>query len=370
VVARRALVCLALLVHAAPALAVSDAPLGVGTPGTFRSLFLEMPLVDARGAGAKGSVDVRWWLANDWSVPTRLTRGNEVLWVQQDEQADVLQLSLTLPWSRFGQQSWLGRVQTTAELRLIEHWGGWTDLPIERWHTLIGSWNFQREFYPRNEVNLTLSEEGGATLADLHHPQLALSDVVLRTLFRLGQGPPRPDGELPWAAALRLDLKLPTGQLALLGGSGGFDAGVGVVGALAPLTWFTLHGQLAARLVSGLPRGFPLQPEGAQWGLDLSAVLRLGGEVALVLEDRVSSPLFRGGWALAAGEKEPEATAYYSMFQAYNQISGGIRIGEITVFFCEDFTPGKRLPTDPGPRWFYNSNSPDVVLGVAFTRPL
>jgi len=370
VVARRAVVCLALLARAAPALAVNDAPLGVGTPGTFRSLFLEMPLADARGAGSGGSVDVRWWLANDWSEPTRLARGDRVVWVQQDEQSDVLQLALILPWSRLGDRPWLTRWQTTAELRLVEHWGGWTDLPIERWHSLIGSWNFQRQFYPRNAVGLTLAEEGGATLADLHHPQLALSDLALRTQGRLGQGPPRADGEVSWAVALRLDLKLPTGQLALLGGSGGVDAGLGLVGALAPAPWFTLHGQLAARLVSALPHGFPLQPEGTQWSLDLSAVIRMGGQVALLLEDRVSSPLFRGGWALPAGEKEPEATAYYSMFRPYNQISGGIRIGEVTVFFCEDFTPGKRLPNDPGPRWFYNSNSPDVVLGLAWTRAL
>src|SRR5512144_890515 len=126
----RALVCLALLARAAAALAVSDGPIGIGTPGTFRTLFLEMPLSDARPVSGAARIDVRWWLANDWSVPTRLSRGDQVVLVQQDEQADVLQLSVTVPWSRFGAESWLARWQTTAELRLVEHWGGWTDQPI------------------------------------------------------------------------------------------------------------------------------------------------------------------------------------------------------------------------------------------------
>lgn len=369
-IAARALACLALLAYAAPAPAVSDAPLGVGTPGTFRGLFLEMPLADARGSGGDGRLDVRWWLANDWSIPTRLTKGERVVWVQQDQQTDVLQLSAALPWSRLGSRPWLSRWQTTADLRLIEHWGGWTDGPIERWHDLIGSWNFQREFHARDRVNLTLREEGGRTLADLHHAQLALSDLSLRTQGRLLAGAPRADGELPWALALRADLKLPTGRLALLGGSGGVDAGVGLAAAFAPVPWLALHGQGAVRLVSPLPRGFPLQPETVQWGLDLSVVVRVYGQVALVVEDRLSSPLFRGGWSLSPGEKEPEATAYYGLFRRYNQISGGLRVGAFTAFFSEDFTPGKRVAGDAGPRWFYNSNSPDVVLGVSWARAL
>lgn len=368
--ALRGLVFLVLVARAAPAAAVPDGPLGVGTPGTFRSLFLEMPLSDARPIAGAGRIEVRWWLANDWSVPTRLWKGGRVVWVQQDEQADVLQLSLALPWSRFGGEGWLTRWQTSAELRVIEHWGGWTDQPIERWHELIGSWNFQREFYRRNQVHLQLAEEGGTSLADLHHPQYALSDLALRTQGRLARGEPRPDGAVPWAVALRADLKLPTGRLALLAGSGGVDAGLGLVSTLAPVPWFTLHGLGAVRLVSPLPQGFPLQPETLQWGLDLSVVVRLADQVALIAEDRLSSRLFRGGWGLAPGEKEPEATAYYSLFRAYNQISGGLRVGEVTISFSEDFTPGKRLPSDPGPRWFYNSNSPDATVGLAWAREL
>jgi hypothetical protein len=175
---------------------------------------------------------------------------------------------------------------------------------------------------------------------------------------------------VPWALALRADVKLPTGRLASLGGSGGVDAGLGLAGTWAATDWLTLHGLGEVRLVSPLARSFPLQPQPVQWGLDASVVVRLHGRIALVLEDRLSSPLFRGGWSLLPDEPDPQATAYYGMFKPYNQISGGVRFSEVTIFFSEDFTPGKRLPHDDGPRWFYNSNAPDIVLGVAWARRL
>ncbi len=368
--APRALVCLLVLARATAAGAVSDAPLGVGTPGTFRSLFLDMPLSDARGVDGSYRLDARWWLANQWSIPTLLFRGDRIISVQEDEQADVLQLAVTVPWSRLGSRPWLDGWQTTAEVRFIEHWGGWTDEGISRWHHFIGSWNFQREFYARDAVNLRLAEEGGHTLVDLRHPQGALSDLVLRTQGRIARGEPRPDGTVPWAVAVRADVKLPTGRLASLGGSGGFDGGVGVTALAAPTRWFTVHGQGTLRFISPLPHGFPLRPAPVQWGLELSLVARIADRVALVAEDRLCSPLFGGGWSLAEAQQEPEATAYYALFRAHNQISGGLRVGEVTVLFSEDFTPGKRVANDPGPRWFYNSNGPDVVLGVAWARDL
>lgn len=362
---------LALLAAAVPARAVDDGPLGVRTPGVFRDLFLDMPLADARGAG-EGRLEARWWFANDWSTPTRLERGGRVVWVQQDAQTDVLQLSATLPWTRLrlGDAPWLSRWQTAAELRVLTRWGGWSDGMIEEWHQVIGSWNFEREYHPRNTVHLRLAEEGGRSLADLHGPGTTLSDLVLRTSGRLLAGAPRDDGTLPWALAVRMDLELPTGRVASLGGSGGLDAGLGVAATSAPTRWLTLHGQGALRLVSPLAHEFPLRVAPVQWGLDLGVVVRLGREVALVAENRLSSPLFRGGWSLPAAHKEPEATAYYGLFRFQNQISGGVRYREVTAFFSEDFTPGRRVSGDRGPGWFYNSNAPDFVFGISWLRGL
>jgi len=39
----------------------------------------------------------------------------------------------------------------------------------------------------------------------------------------------------------------------------------------------------------------------------------------------------------------------------------------VTVWFSEDFTPGRR--PEVGWRWFYDTNAPDLVLGVAIATP-
>jgi hypothetical protein len=320
-------------------------------------LFLEMPLQDARPAPGLRT-DVRWWLSNEWAVPTRLRRGDREIRVEQDAQADVLQLSATVPWARVGgPQGW----QTTAELRLLERWGGWTDGIISGWHHLIGSTNFSRSLYPGYHAALRLEETGGRPLLALQHPGLTVSDLALRTQGTLIQ-------EERGALAMRADVKLPTGRLSAVGGSGAVDAGFGLAATLTPRRWLTVHGMTELRLVSPLPRGFPLQPAPAQWGIDASAVVRLSEHLALILEDRLSSPLFRGGLSLLPAEPDPQSTAYYGLFRPYNQISGGVRFSETTIYFSEDFTPGRRLAADGGPQWFYNSNAPDIVLGVCWTR--
>lgn len=360
--------CLALLALARPAAAADDGPLSVGTPGTFRSLFLDMPLSDARGTGGQVRVDVRWWLSSDWSEPTQLVRGARTVWVREDVQSDVLQGAVTVPWGRLGAPAALARIETTAELRAEMRWGGWTDEPISRWHGLIGAWNYHRNKFPADVVDVRLEEAGGRSLVRLRHGQAALSDLALRTQVPLLEGSPGAGGAPPWAVALRADLKLPTGRLALAGGSGGADAGLGLLATHSPVPWLTLHAMGAVRLVSPLPHRFPLQPAPVQWGLDASVVVRPHRAVALVLEDRLSTPLFGGAWRLAAGYDEPEATAYYALFRPQNQISGGLRVGEVTLFLSEDFTPWHRISGDPGPDWFYNSNAPDLVLGLSWAR--
>jgi hypothetical protein len=372
VIGRRAarLALLALLALARPAAAASDQPLGVGTPGTFRWLFLDMPLTDARGAGGAVRVDLRWWLSSDWSEPTQLVRGGRTVRVREDVQSDVLQAAVVIPWGRLGAPAPLARVETTAELRLAMRWGGWTDEPISRWHGLVGAWNYHRNKFPADVIDVQLGEVGGRTLVRLRHGQAALSDLALRTQVPLLEGSPGPGagGAPAWAVALRADVKLPTGRLALAGGSGGVDAGLGLLATHSPAPWLTFHAMGAARLVSPLPHRFPLQPSPLQWGLDASVVVRPHRAVALVLEDRLSSPLFGGAWRLTPGYDEPEATAYYALLRPQNQISGGLRLGEVTAFLSEDFTPWRRISGDPGPNWFFNSNAPDLVLGLSWAR--
>ncbi len=369
-----ALLCLAPTRAAA---AGPDAPLGVGTPGTLRLLFLDMPLADPR-AGDDYEVEVRWWMANDWSTPTTLTRAGRTVRIQTDEQSDVLLLAIRVPWPRLlgaappqnGARPFLSRLTTTLELRLDEHWGGWSDGAIEAWHGLIGSTNFQRQLYPRNAVELTMREPGGATLFALDSPHFAIGDVAVRTQLLLAEGGVSslsPD-RASWALALRADLKVPIGSLARLGGSGGWDAGLGLAVSAEIASWLTGHAMVAGSAWSSLPDGFPLQPRLWHWSAELSLAARVWG-LTFLLEDRVVSPLFEDGWNWVS---EPGATlnasATYASLRTQNQISWGVRRGDFTFWMSEDWTPGSNPAAQI--KWFYDSNAPDFVVGVAYARKL
>lgn len=353
--------CAAGLARAAPA---PDRPLGVGTPGTFRALFLDMVLSDARPAPAP-TWELRGWTANDWSTLTRLERGGRAVELQHDEQADVLTLTVAAPWARFW-PGWSGadRLETDLEARLVHHGGGFTDRPIEGWHHLVGANNFARAQHPRDAVNLVLREPGGATLVELGSARLAAGDLVVRQKVILGQAAVGPPGEaVAWALALRLDAKLPTGRLARAGGSQGFDGGIGLQGSAALSPWLTGHALLSLRRIARLPGAFPLQPRRWQPGAELSLAARAGAFTVL-LESRLLGPLFEGGWQAVVGSaREMSPTASYSALRAHNQISGGVRWRALTVYLGEDFTPGHA--TNGGPTWFYDSNAPDVLLGLS-----
>jgi hypothetical protein len=367
-VATRALIALITVACAgAAAAASSDAPLGVVTPGPLRALFLDMPLADARGP-AHTTVDLRWSVANSWSLPTMLSRGDTAVDVQLDAQTETLQLAVTIPWRRFSTSGLAERLSTTLEARALGFWGGWSDGAIEAWHGLVDTTNFDRDRWPRNRVSVRLAEVAGPRVIDARSPRFALGDVVLRSALRIvGAGP----GEAPsrWTLAGRVDVKLPTGSAGRLGGSGGVDAGVGSAATFLATRWLTAHALASVRAVSDLPREIALQPRRLQGGLELSLVARLGA-IAVLLEDRISSPLLEDGWRLPGSEDAAAAAGWYALFRPHNQVSVGLRWRELTAFFSEDFTPGSRLGGDDGAAWFYESNAPDVLFGIAWTRSL
>jgi hypothetical protein len=340
-----------------------DRPLGVITPGPWRALFLDLPLADAR-PGAEPGLTVRWWMANSWSTPTRLQRGGRTIEVQQDEQADALEVTAEAGAARLlGPGPVTNRLAVAAAWRLTQHWGGWSDRVIEGWHGLVGYSNFGRAEHPRNAVRLTLREPGGASAVALSGPRLATGDLVLRATLRLLEGE---GARGPWALVVRLDVKAPTGRLADAGGSGGVDAGLALA-ASGPLTgWLTVHAQLTAARLSPLPAALPLQPARWQAGGEASLVASLPRGWALLAESRILSPLFAGRWSLVdASPVQGDAVTAITGWQ--NQLSFGLRKGSVTVWLSEDFTPGRR--PEVGWRWFFNTNAPDVVLGIAVTTP-
>jgi hypothetical protein len=344
---------------AALALATStpDAPLGVRTQGTFRELFLDPVLWDARPA-SRAALDLRWSFANDWSTPTLVRRGADLAALQADEQADSLTLSARAPW---------GRATLGAEWRLTQHWGGWSDPVIETWHRVLHVYNYERLAYPRNAVTVRLGAASGPRAIELTSPRLAWGDVVLRAqLPLLGGGGAGEGGRERWTVALRGDLKVPTGRVGDAGGSGGWDGAAALAASAELSPRLTVHAMTSASVVSDLPRAAVVQPRRWQLGADLSLALRLGAWTVLA-EDRLRSALLEGGWRYE-GKREPRrGSAFMGAFRPQNQVSLGVRRGPFTAWFSEDFTLGGG---DPAQGFYYLSNAPDFALGVAFAHEL
>ncbi|HET7788015.1 MAG TPA: DUF3187 family protein [Myxococcales bacterium] len=329
-------------------------PLGLRTQGPLRELFLDMTAADARPID-RPDLDVRYSVANTWNDTMGLVRGPAFAVQALDEQADSLSLRLRAPWPQ------LRRVWSSLEWKITGHWGGWSDRPIEAWHSLIGAFNYNRSINPRNRVRLLYADSGGQAF-DIRSATLAPGDLTARTQVALFDG--------PVALAARFDLKLPVGSLSAAGGSGGVDAGAGLVATWPALRWLTLHGLFALSRFSHLSAPTALQPK--EWHLtaDLSLEFDLLGST-LFLEDRVVSPLLEPGWQridVGSDDDALLASGLYASFRSHNQVSFGFRRGRFSFWLSEDFTPGSNAHSVI--HWLWVSNAPDVVLGVAFTQPL
>jgi hypothetical protein len=328
-------------------------PLGLRTQGPLRELFLDMTAADARPID-RPDLDIRYSMANTWNDTMVLLHGRASAVLGLDEEADSLALRVRAPWPR------LSRVWTALEWKVTEHWGGWSDRPIEAWHSVVGAFNYNRSLNVRNRIQLLFGDTGGTAFV-IRSATLAPGDLTARTQVALVSA--------PVALAARFDLKLPVGSLSAAGGSGGVDAGAGLVATWPALDWLTLHGLFALSRFSHLSAPTALQPK--QWHLTAEVSLEfdvLGS--ALFLEDRVLSPLLEPGWhRLQVGDDDALlASGLYAQFRSHSQVSLGFRRGRFSAWLSEDFTPGSNSHSVI--HWLYVSNAPDIVLGVAFTQRL
>lgn len=330
-------------------------PLGLRTQGPLRELFLDVTGADARPI-ERPTIDLRWSMANTWNEPMLLVRGAQSARQELDEQADSLALRVAAPWP------WARRVWTALEWKITEHWGGWSDRPIEAWHSLIGAFNYQRSMYQRNQVSLTYADDGG-TAFDVHSATLAPGDLTARTQVALL--------DAPVAVAARFDFKLPVGSLSAAGGSGGLDAGAGICATWPLAPWLTVHGLAALSAFSNLSAPTLLQPRPWHGTLELSFEFYYG-RTHFFIEDRILTPLLAAGWgrlpSLPGGDDALLSSGLYADFHAHNQISFGLRHGRFSTWLSEDFTPGHNPQSVL--HWMWVSNAPDVVLGIAYTQQL
>jgi len=348
--------------------APSRAPLGTRTQGPLRELFLDVTAADARQSQSS-ELELRYSIANTWNEPMSVGHGPSISSQEMDEQADSLTVRYRTPWSR-----WLGEkfdaFATTVEGRLTLHWGGYTDRGIEAWHGLVGAFNYERSTFPRNEVHLALGDEGG-TAFRIDGPTATVGDVVLRNQASLFEGGEPLSGteSRRYGLAARLDLKLPVGPLSSAGGSGGFDAGIALLGTAELTNWLTAHALFSMSRFSNFACNCALQPREWHGGFEASLAASLGGTTFLV-EDRVVSPLLDSGWSRVAwrGNNGILASGLYAGFRAHNQVTFAIRRGRFTFWLSEDGTPGSNPPS--ALPFLYMSNAPDVVVGLSFRQPL
>jgi hypothetical protein len=163
--------------------------------------------------------------------------------------------------------------------------------------------------------------------------------------------------------SLRADVKLPLGSLDSLGSSGRTDTGFGLLATAELTRWLVVHGNAFTSAWGGLPAHTPMQPRRYHHGGELSMAL-VGRRWALLVEDRVVSPIFPSSWK-RFGEDDSylqlQASAAFAATRWQNQISMGVRRGPITAWFSEDFTLGG---TQGKNQWFFNSNTPDISIGL------
>src|SRR2546428_13250151 len=191
-------------------------------------------------------IDIRWTMANTWNEPMTLQRGSDSAEQELDEQADALTLLLKAPWPGFT------NVWTSIEWKVTEHWGGWSDTPIEAWHWLVGAFNYQRSMYPRNKVVLVYRDVGGEGVNG-HSATLAPRELTARTQVSLL--------DAAVAVAARLDLKLPVGSLSRAGGAGGVDVRAGLAATWPNSPLATLHALAAVSRFSNLSAPTSPQPK-------------------------------------------------------------------------------------------------------------
>ena len=206
---------------------------------------------------------------------------------------------LTLAWRR----ALLSRFEIGVELPWVVHSSGGLDGAIRRWHDLFGLPQGIRNDVPADRLLFRYVGQDGAALV-LDENVAGLGDVRLTGAWQLAAGPGS-------AHALRIGLKLPTGDSDKLTGSGAADLSIGLAGAYRG-PW----GRAAARAywqasatLLGRPDALPLKREpvvgqllgGIGWQVSPRVELAAQSRFRSRVYDAAASPLGDHALSLTLG---------------------------------------------------------------------
>ena len=163
--------------------------------------------------------------------------------------SETLRVSVDLDWRI------ASRVQIGATMPFLKHGGGFLDGAVEGFHRMFNLSNGGREWTPRNDYGVFVLRDRRFWIRSVESADFRPGDLVLRMktpLYRDG-------GEL--TLSLAGAVKLPTGNLETLTGSGGLDIQASLFATWRPEQDMIFHANLAhSRLGKPtLGEGFPLR---------------------------------------------------------------------------------------------------------------
>lgn len=163
--------------------------------------------------------------------------------------SETLRVSVDLDWRI------ASRVQIGATMPFLKHGGGFLDGAVEGFHRMFNLSNGGREWTPRNDYGVFVVRDRRFWIRSVESADFRPGDLVLRMKTPLN----RDGGE--FTLSLAGAVKLPTGNLETLTGSGGLDIQASLFATWRPEQDMIFHANLAhSRLGKPtLGEGFPLR---------------------------------------------------------------------------------------------------------------
>ncbi len=163
--------------------------------------------------------------------------------------SETLRVSVDLDWRI------ASRVQIGATMPFLKHGGGFLDGAVEGFHRMFNLSNGGREWTPRNDYGVFVVRDRCFWIRSVESADFRPGDLVLRMKTPLN----RDGGE--FTLSLAGAVKLPTGNLETLTGSGGLDIQASLFATWRPEQDMIFHANLAhSRLGKPtLGEGFPLR---------------------------------------------------------------------------------------------------------------